>query len=83
MVLLAPVLVIAVASKPYELVCDACGYGVDAVLLQDGKTVEFFSSILNGAERNYPTGEHELMAVVEALDHWRHRLEGCVGTDIG
>ena len=70
---------IADASKPYALVCDACGHGVGAVLLQDGKPVEFFSYKLNRAERNYPTGEHELLAVVKALDHWRHYLEGCVG----
>ena len=52
----APVLVVAGRSKPYELVCDACGYNVGAVLLQDGKTIEFFSYKLNSAERNYPTG---------------------------
>ena len=34
---------------------------------------------MNSAERNYPTGEQELLAVVKSLEHWRYYLEGCVG----
>ena len=73
----APVLIIADESKPYELVCDACGYGIGAVLLQDERPVAFYSYKLNAAERNYPTGEQELLAVVKSLQHWRYYLEGC------
>ena len=75
----APVLAIADEHKPYELVCDACGYGIGAVLMQDAQPIAFFSYKLNSAERNYPTGEQELLAVVKSLEHWRYYLEGCKG----
>lgn len=74
----APVLAIADSNKAYELACDACGYGVGAVLLQDGRPIEFFSYKMNAAERNYPVGDQELLAVIKSVEHWRHYLEGCV-----
>ena len=73
----APVLAIADDKEPFELVCDACGFGIGAVLMQHGKPVAFYSYKLNSAERNYPTGEQELLAVVKSLQHWRYHLEGC------
>lgn len=73
----APVLIIADDKKPFELVCDACGYGIGAVLLQDERPVAFYSYKMNAAEKNYPTGEQELLAVVKSLQHWRYYLEGC------
>ena len=74
----APVLTIADESKPFELVCDACGYGIGAVLLQGQRPIAFYSYKMNAAERNYLTGEQELLAVVKSLQHWRYYLEGCV-----
>lgn len=73
----APVLAIADEQKPYELVCDACGYGIGAVLMQEKRPLAYVSYKLNGAERNYPTGEQELLAVVKSLERWRSYLEGC------
>ena len=65
----APVLIIADDQKPFELICDACKYVVGAVLLQDERPVAFYSCKINSAERNYPTGEQELLAVVKSLQH--------------
>lgn len=75
----APVLAIPNEELPYELVCDACGYGIGAVLMQRDKPVAYFSYKLNSAEKNYPTGEQELLAVVKGFQHWRCYLEGCKG----
>lgn len=38
--------------------------------------VHFFSRRLSPAEQNYDVGNQELLAVVLALEEWRHWLEG-------
>ena len=72
----APVLVLPDPDLPFEVVVDACDYGCGAVLLQDQRPVAFHSYKLSSAERNYPIGEQELLAVITALRQWRCHLEG-------
>ena len=72
----APVLTLPDVQKPFQVVCDACDYGIGAVLLQDGQVVAYLSKKLNDAERNYSTTEKELLAVVTALLEWRCYLLG-------
>ena len=77
----APILIMADPAKPFTLECDASDYATGAVLSQqgiDGKAhpVAFYSKTLNEAERNYEIYDKELLAVVRALDEWRHYLEG-------
>jgi transposase InsO family protein len=60
---------------------DASGFAVGAVLFQrdaDGTShpVAYTSRKMNAAERNYPTHEQELLAVVHALKTWRYYLDG-------
>ena len=55
---------------------DASLLGTGAVLLQGGQPVAFTSKKLSPAERNYTTGEQELLAVKRALHTWRCYLDG-------
>ncbi len=63
----APVLVMPDYEKPFELIADACGFGVGAALLQQGRPIAFLCRQFNAAERNYGVGEQELLAVVHAM----------------
>ena len=64
------------ATFRVELLTDASLHGSGAVLLQNGRPVAFASKKFSSAERNYTTGEQELLAVVHALREWRCYLEG-------
>ena len=50
--------------------------GLGAVLMQNEKVVAYASRQLKDHERNYPTHDLEMAAVVFALKIWRHYLYG-------
>jgi len=62
--------------KDFVVFCDASRQGLGCVLIQDGKVVAYASRQLKVHERNYPTHDLELAAVVHALKIWRHYLIG-------
>jgi hypothetical protein len=77
----APVLAHPNLTKPFELEVDASGYAIGAVLLQrqeDGKhhPVNYFSTTLTAAERNYDIYDLELLAIVKSLRNSRSLLAG-------
>ena len=72
----APVLRIADPSKPYTVECDASGFALGAVLLQEGHPVAYESRKFTPAEQNYSVGDRELAAIVHALAVWRCYLLG-------
>ena len=72
----APVLAMPDMAKPWELVSDACGFAIGAVLLQEGRPVGFYARSLDKAEKNYSATERELLGCHDALKHWRCFLEG-------
>ncbi|MCH83701.1 retrotransposon protein [Trifolium medium] len=72
----APVLVLPDAKEPFEVYCDASKMGLGGVLMQRGKVVAYASRQLKTHEKNYPTHDLELAAVVFTLKIWRHYLYG-------
>jgi hypothetical protein len=72
----SPVLVLPQPDQPYEVYCDASYQGLGCVLMQHRKVVAYASRQLKTHEKNYPTHDLELAAVVFALKIWRHHLYG-------
>ncbi|WVZ97432.1 hypothetical protein U9M48_042972 [Paspalum notatum var. saurae] len=50
--------------------------GLGCVLMQEGKVIAYASRQLRDHEKNYPTHDLELAAVVHALKVWRHYFFG-------
>ena len=70
----APVLIILERGLGYSVYCDASREGLGCVLMQEGKVVAYGSRQLKTHERNFPTHDLELAAVIFALKIWRHYL---------
>ena len=77
-----PILIHPDPEEKFRMETDASNYAYRAVLSQKGKTdqkqhpVAFFSKSMTPAERNYGISDKEALAIVKALQHWRHWLEG-------
>ncbi|KAK8916356.1 hypothetical protein KSP39_PZI022892 [Platanthera zijinensis] len=72
----APVLVMPCGIEGFQIYSDASLKGLGCVLMQNGKVVAYASRQLKDSERNYPTHDLELAAVIFALKIWRHYLYG-------
>ncbi|GMH05046.1 hypothetical protein Nepgr_006886 [Nepenthes gracilis] len=72
----APVLTIPNESGELIVYCDASKIGLGCVLMQHGRIIAYGSRQLKDHEKNYPTHDLELAAVVFALKIWRHYLYG-------
>ena len=72
----APVLAQLTYSKEYVIFSDASLNGLGCVLMQEGKVVAYALRQLKPHEKNYPTHDLELAAIVFALKIWRHYLYG-------
>ncbi|WJZ83992.1 hypothetical protein VitviT2T_003625 [Vitis vinifera] len=72
----APVLTTPISGELFTIYCDASTVGQGCVLIQQGNVVAYASRQLKQHERNYPTHDLELAAVVFALKTWRHYLYG-------
>lgn len=78
----APLLVHFCPQSKLTIRCDASGYGLGAVLLQENENPKFTGVIaytsrtLSKSEKNYATTHKECLAVVHSVTHWRHYLYG-------
>ncbi|GFS37755.1 hypothetical protein Acr_00g0053750 [Actinidia rufa] len=60
----------------FTIYSDASHRGLGCILMQHGKVIAYASRQLRSHEKNYPTHDLELAAVVFALKIWRHYLYG-------
>ena len=72
----APILILPTEGEPLTIYSDASKVGLGAVLMQNGKVIAYGSRQLKEHEKNYPTHDLEMAAVVFALKIWRHYLYG-------
>jgi RNase H-like domain found in reverse transcriptase len=76
-----PVLMMPDHTKPFQIECDASKYASGAVLTQldangDRHPCAFISKTFSPTERNYKIYDRELLAIIRALDEWRHYIQG-------
>src|SRR6266446_6029193 len=77
----APMLAFPSKSGPFCLECDASNFTTGAVLSQqqeDGlfHPIGFMSKSFSDTERNYQIHDKEMLAIMRALEEWRHFLKG-------
>jgi hypothetical protein len=78
----APVLISPDSTRPFRIEADSSDFATGAVLSQvsaeDDKwhPVAFLSKSLSPVERNYEIHDKEMLAIIRALQEWRHFVEG-------
>ena len=74
-------------TRPFQIECDASKYASGAVLTQqdnnsDRHPVAFLSKTFSETEWNYEIYDRELLAIIRALEEWRHYIQGSGHTTV-
>lgn len=71
-----PTLGIPDFNKPFILETYVSNSGVGAILVQDGRPLAFLSQALTPRHQGLIVYDKELLAMLMAIEKWRHYLEG-------
>jgi hypothetical protein len=76
-----PVLMMPDHLKPFQIKVDSLLFATGGILTQmdtngDRHPCTYLSKSLMKEQRNYDTGDRELLAIVRALKEWRHYIQG-------
>ena len=63
-------------SKPFHIHTDSSCAQLGSVITQSDKPIAFYSRKMNDAQKRYPTGEQELLSIVETLKEFKNILLG-------
>ena len=63
-------------SKPFHLYTDISDIKLGATLVQNGKSLRFYTRKLNDSQVNYTVGEKELLGIVEGLKAFSGVIRG-------
>jgi len=70
-----PVLALPNFQEPFVIETDACQDGVGVVLMQHGRPVAYLSKALSGRNKDISIYEKEFLALIMAVEKWRHYLQ--------
>ena len=65
-----------ISQNPFIIECDALGFWLEAVLMQDHKPIAYHSQASKGKHLYLSTYETELLALAIAVKKWRPYLLG-------
>lgn len=71
-----PVLALPDFTSTFCIESDASGLGIGVVLMQAGRPIAYFSKALSGKNLSLCIHDKEMLAIVSAVQKWRHYLLG-------